>query len=290
MDMEGGLPPLVIPFPSAEFAEWAAASSLARETRGVYLAFRVAVERCPAHLRHTICRLINDNQGCIQVYQSMGGSSPIVFKTVRELWELAFENDIELQFEWRRRTDPAIQVADELSKKEDGTDFRLTTAAFKFICQQPLALAVQQHLQREIWGYPTLDVFAAEENSKVTLFLSKYLCPRSAGVDGFTLPWQQHHLTEPQQRPLVWAFYGPFSDPSQVIQKVLQEKVDTILVVPVEATAPWWPNLNLLPVRSQVVLHHTHGEGMLYVDGPTAPSKFSKFVFQKDLLALLVVF
>jgi len=77
------------------------------------------------------------------------------------------------------REDPRIGMADELSKTKDSDDWSIDEMSF-------------QELDR-VFKF-TVDVFASEENKRVSNFFSQYMEPSSRGVDAFTQDWSQGTL------------------------------------------------------------------------------------------------
>lgn len=100
---------------------------------------------------------------------------------------------------------------------------------------------------------PTLDVFASSATTKVPgSFYSKYLDIGSKGVDAFEQRWDT--CLETGARHLAY-INGPFHRMGEIIRKVLDDKVDCILV------GPQWPRhrvavLSSLPIKHTLTLPH----------------------------------
>ena len=99
--------------------------------------------------------------------------------------------------------------ADEESRKfKDDLEWSLSQAWFKEICAQ--------------FGTPSVDTFATRLNNKVARFHSWKPDPKAEAIDTFTTDWTGE---------LVYAF-PPFCLVGRVLQKMLNEKVEAILITP----------------------------------------------------------
>lgn len=155
-----------------------------------------------------------------------------------ELLRSLLENhNVSASFTWTARVNPEIKQVDLLSKYSDPTDLSLTGETFHRICMTTIqSQHAQQVLRRDTWGYPTLDAFANETNAKASVFFSRWQCPGSSGVDGYTQPWPKESIEDSvdkkiNDRQLVWCWLGPFADVGQLLKKIQQERCDTILIL-----------------------------------------------------------
>jgi hypothetical protein len=167
---------------------------------------------------------------------------PRTFPAVKKLRLLCAEHDVELRVEWYPRERANQQLADSWSKHQDPSEWSLSPR----VTQEILANAVLAC--RPL----TLDAFASTHTTKVAgAFYSRFHCEGTSGVDAFTHPWTLG-TTPSQPRALVWV-NGPFQDMGAIIRKILQEKVDAILIRP-EWPRGWKATLAQLPVVTSVRL------------------------------------
>jgi len=82
--------------------------------RGVSKIGQLLLQRYAAQLRHHTLLILCDNQGTVSNFNKMGAGSLAAFQLVRDLYEAAMAADVQLQFQWRPREDPAIAAADAL--------------------------------------------------------------------------------------------------------------------------------------------------------------------------------
>ena len=105
-------------------------------TRGVSKIVQLLLQRYAAELQHRTLLILCDNQGTVSNFCRMGAGSlaAAAFQLVRDLYEAAMAADVQLQFQWRPREDPAIAAADALTHEVDSADFRLCKREFAWIC------------------------------------------------------------------------------------------------------------------------------------------------------------
>ena len=92
---------------------------------------------------------------------------------------------------WQPRTHTEQQLADQLSKLEDGSQWALNQRVVERILAQQ-ALGGRR---------PTIDAFADPWSKKADMFYSREWCAGTAGVDGFAQSW-----APPREgpKPLMW--------------------------------------------------------------------------------------
>ncbi|VDI40154.1 Hypothetical predicted protein [Mytilus galloprovincialis] len=84
------------------------------------------------------------------------------------------------------------------------------------------------------WGPHTVDRFATDYNAKCSIFNTKHWCPGTLGIDAFNRQWGKENN---------WIVPPP-SDISRCIHKIIQDKADSTLFVPLWVSAPYWPLLH----------------------------------------------
>jgi hypothetical protein len=269
------LAPIVIDFPIETAEELGAAASTFREMRGIKESFFVLLEQSREAIQHHVLLNICDNQGCIDNFNRMGAGSPEMFQLVRQTYEAAMANDIELVFAWKPRTTPEVAMVDALTHELDPADFRFCARAFRQVCRKLLPTPVAAVVGRPTWGLDlgsvlgvTLDPLANSTNAKASTFFSQYFCPGTSGIDGYKQSWRVPGAGHSQ---LAWVFPGPVTCPALAIRKIKEERVDCILVVQQHWTGFWRGMLRNLPIADTVVLSYHQG---LYEVGAAAPPSF----------------
>jgi len=84
---------------------------------------------------------------------------------------------------------------------------------------------------RRRFGQPDMDLFASNQNSKCTRYVSWLPDPHSVNVDAFTMPW----------KGIKFYAFPPFSLILRTLQKIKREESRGIVVVPFWPNQPWFP-------------------------------------------------
>ena len=86
----------------------------------------------------------------------------------------------------------------------------------------------------DIWGKPTIDLFASRLNKRqINCYASWKPDPEANYVDAFSISWNNH---------LFYAF-PPFSLIARCLQKIEMENSKGIITVPMWETQPWYSQL-----------------------------------------------
>lgn len=111
-------------------------------------------------------------------------------------------------------------LADQLSRiKIRATELKLTNVVVQKIFQ--------------IWGHPTIDLFATFENKKAVVFCSWIQHPQSLTVDALTINWDN-----------MFAYpYPPLTLIPKVLQHMQKFQCEIILIAPFWPTQHWYPQL-----------------------------------------------
>jgi hypothetical protein len=153
-----------------------------------------------------------DNTVALSYIVKQGGVIKKIDQLANALWIWCKERNIWLSCSYIPGMDNMI--ADEKSRIfHDNTEWTLQEWAFKKICTD--------------MGRPDVDLFASRLNSKVKQYCSFERDPFSRHVDAFSVDWSQFKLC--------YAF-PPFNMVGRVIQKMIQDKVEDLLLV-----CPKWP-------------------------------------------------
>lgn len=188
------------------------------ELRAVLLALRAN--------RHQLCGqhipLRSDNSCVIAVVAKHASRSEAVMATYRELYAFLVQNRMQLT---GIHIGTKINVhADDLSRANDGTEFRYSRA---------LRLRAQAALHLVC----TSDRFASRESNQTNLpFDSRWACETAAHINTFHTRWHDRPWLTP-----------PLALLMACLLKVDQDGCSALLVAPMWPAAPWWP----LPPRLQ---------------------------------------
>ncbi|KAJ8913473.1 hypothetical protein NQ315_013853 [Exocentrus adspersus] len=90
------------------------------------------------------------------------------------------------------------------------------------------------------FGTPSIDLFASRVNKKCSKFVSWRRDPEAFQVDAFTMSWSV----------LYFYAFPPFSMVLRTLQKLIEDKAEGIVVVPLWISQPWYPIFESLLVRS----------------------------------------
>ena len=214
----------------------------------------------------------------IQSLQSMSSSIPEVFSEIKQLYTFAAEHDVHVDFDWEPRETETMKYADMLSRIEDSSELFLTRSAFRRI--------VLRSFDGGTWGMPTLDCFAggARGQHKADRYYTAYYTVDTCGVNAMLQHWAVDAQV-PGRHALLWVF-PPFHLIGSVIHKLLQERVDAILIVP-KFIRHWTAMLAHLPVVDVYELSYHVG---LYTIGSRAPVSMQKNLPRYPLTAYLLGF
>lgn len=158
-----------------------------------------------------------DNTTAISYINRMGGVQyPHLNEITKEIWQWCEKrhNWIFASYINSKENKDADMESRVLSPE---TEWELAPFAFNDIQQN--------------FGYPCIDLFASNINSKCRRYISWYRDPDSIAVDAFTVNWSLEYF---------YAF-PPFSLILRLLQKIIADKAEGICVVPYWPTQPWFP-------------------------------------------------
>ena len=96
----------------------------------------------------------------------------------------------------------------------------------------------------EIWGKPSIDLFASRLNHQLPRFASWKPDPDDEIVDAFSISWSNDYLY----------MFPPFSLISRCIQKVIADKAETLMILPFWPTQNWYSLLMEFLIDKSVLL------------------------------------
>jgi hypothetical protein len=104
-----------------------------------------------------------------------------------------------------------------------------------------------------------IDLFASRLNAKLPKYVTRYPEQNAFAVDAFTISWNK----------CLYYMFPPFSLMSRILQKIEEDKTETVIIAPLWTTQAWWPILTelingpcyILP-KSQEILSLVHKPGI----------------------------
>lgn len=164
-------------------------------------------------------RIYSDNTTTVNYINSMGGTHSMECNSVaKEIWLFCIQREIWISAAHIPGKDN-IQADRESRVFIDNKEWMLRQDIFGKIT--------------EIWGEPTIDLFASRLNAQVACYASWRPDPGATYVDAFSISWENQFF---------YAF-PPFSLIARCLQKIAMEKAEGIMIVPVWPTQPWYSQL-----------------------------------------------
>lgn len=183
------------------------------------LAIKMAIASLLKNLKNKHVLIKSDNTTAVTYVNNMGGLvSPICNTITRSIWLMCKQHNVWLTAEHI----PGIEntEADAQSRNQnDRTEWALNQNTFDQLCN--------------MFGVPDIDLFAAGNNKKLSMFVSWTPQPGSYHVDAFTLSWSNLYVY----------IFPPFSLLLLTAQKLVQDKVEDALAI-----VPWWPTQVWFPL------------------------------------------
>lgn len=139
------------------------------------------------------------------------------------------------------------------------SEYELSNLAFSTIC--------------DMFGTPTIDLFATHLNTKCPKYISWKPDPHSFSVDAFLTSWCNEFF---------YAF-PPFNLLSKCIQKIIAEKSEGILVVPSWSAQPWYSIFRRLLLREPIIF--TPSKNLLFSPSRKPPRLWKKLSLEAGILS-----
>ena len=174
-------------------------------------------------------RVMTDNTTAMAYVNSMGGKKSMCNDVTRTLWCWCKERNIWLS---AAHIPGILNVqADRQSRLEhDHTEWMLNEAVFLDIC--------------EVYGLPTVDLFASRLNHQVEHYVSWKPDPGAMAVDAWGINWAEH-----------WFYaFPPFNQIAKCLQKIVLDKAEGIIIAPVWPTQPWFSRLTQMLTNCPLLL------------------------------------
>ena len=170
--------------------------------------------------RYSEILIKTDNTTTVSYINKMGGTKSKECNAVAcEIWDFCEARKI-----WLVAThipgDENIEADYESRHFSDDTEWELTESIFNKIC--------------ELWGYPSIDLFASRLNHKTPQYISWHYDPGAWAVNAFTVDWSEFHL------PYI---FPPFRLVGRCVQKVKADGASAIIVAPRWQGQAWFSQL-----------------------------------------------
>jgi hypothetical protein len=104
-----------------------------------------------------------------------------------------------------------------------------------------------------LFGVPNIDLFASRLNAQVNTYCSWKPDPNASFVDAFTVDWSKY----------LSFIFPPFSLIGRCLQKVMEDRAECIMVVPVWTTQVWYNKVLELLIEHPRILPQQ--EDLLYL-------------------------
>lgn len=171
-----------------------------------------------------------DNTTALAYINRMGSvQHPLLNELSRKIWQWCERSNLFIFASYIKSRDN--QEADRESRRlEIETEWEINRNQFQKILDR--------------FGKPEIDLFASRNNNKCEKFVSWQRDPEAFAIDAFTLNWRSFYF---------YAF-PPFSIILRVLQKIITEKAQGIVVVPIWNTQPWFPVFTSLLIEEPLIL------------------------------------
>lgn len=220
--------------------ELTVAGSWDRQTQSLHIGFkellatRLSLQAFLPFLRHTRVLLLGDNSSVTHIVKAGCSRVPLLSREVRKLWQLLWENDVNVCVRW---VPTLLNRADAPSRLRTALEWSLRREVFQTLCHR--------------WFTPEIDLFASARTAKLPRYGSLHYDPQATVIDALSVPWSQF-----QQGVFL---NPPFALIPRVLQALAEEngRVSAILIVPRWPTQ-WWYQRALSMASDTWLLPPTH--------------------------------
>lgn len=195
---------------------WSRAESEKSSTWRELEAIKRLIEHTKDSLEGQSVVVKTDNKNATSILKSGSRISELHEKAV-SVNESCMNRNICLIPNWVPREN--VERADFLSRCTDSDDWSMKSWVFAWLDR--------------LWGPHTYDRFATDYNAKFKVFSSRWWCPGTSAIDGFSESWKgQNNWLVPPPRLIV-----------KCLLKLSKEGAEGTLIMPRWQSAPFWPLL-----------------------------------------------
>lgn len=170
-----------------------------------------------------------DNTTAIAFINRMGGTKYKKLNDLtRDIWQYCEGKGLKIHASYIN-TKKNIQADFESRYSNVDTEYQLGNEYFFQIALQ--------------FGQPEIDLFASNSNNKCKSYVSWKPDPGCVTVDSFTICW----------RGVFFYAFPPFCLINKVVDKIIIDKAEGILVVPLWISQPWYPVFKKLLIKKPLI-------------------------------------
>lgn len=171
-----------------------------------------------------------DKTTAIAYINKTGGVKyPYLSELARKIWQWCIERKLWIVASYIPSKENIEADAASRNKNID-TEWELSPKIFKTILKK--------------FGPFSIDLFATRLNRKCKKFCSRFPDPDATTIDAFTIAWEKEKF---------YAF-PPFALVLRCLRKIILDKAESIMVVPLWTTQPWYPLFTSLLQDRPVIL------------------------------------
>lgn len=171
---------------------------------------------------HDILLRVDSSNAMVYINNFGGCHSRQQHMVAKNIWKWCESKNIIIQSTYVNTKENV--VADKLSRtKVDNSDFMLSPSYFSVICRK--------------FGIPEIDLFATYQTKQCDRYFSWKADPMSEGIDAFTQNWDCKFYAFP-----------PLNLIGKTLNKILNDKVEGIIVAPYWTTQSWYPLFQKLAI------------------------------------------
>lgn len=192
------------------------------------LAVSLAVQALKAQVKGKTILLRTDSMTTMIGVNKMGSNSPKIAVLIDKLFMILEAQQTHIRAVYIPSEE---NPADALSRKKPAnSDWQLNPEIFAECCQ--------------IWGTPTIDLFASFQNKQLPRFTSYNPQPQAVGVDALSRSWTEFSWVNP-----------PFAIIHRVLNKIIEDQATVIMVIPIWTACPWFTTAMRLMVDIPLVVN-----------------------------------
>ena len=164
-------------------------------------------------------QIYSDNSTTVNYINAMGGTHSRECNTIaKDIWQWCIDKQIWLTAAHIPGT-KNVEADRESRVFSDNKEWMIRPDIFRKIT--------------DIWGDPSIDLFASRLNHQVSCYVSWKPDPGAAFIDAFSITWDKQ---------LFYAF-PPFSLIARCLQKIQTDSAEGFMIVPMWPTQSWYPKL-----------------------------------------------